>query len=175
MQSPDSKHLQVPQKEKQDAITKQQASSSAIERKARCNYQAASILNCHRKKNKMQLPGCKHPQVPQKEKTRCNHRAASILNCHRKKKQDAITGLQASSSAIERKTRYNHRAASILKCHRKKSKIQSSGGKYPQVLQKEKQDTIAYQGSSSKYGKYKLRMRLFIVNRNKASAYELTM
>lgn len=29
--------------------------------------------------------------------------------------------------------------------------------------------------SSSKYGKYKLRMRLFIVDRNKASAYELTM
>ena len=140
MQSPVCKHPQVPQKEKQDAITRRQASSIAIERK-----------------------------------TRCNHRAASILNCHRKKKQDAITGLQASSSAIERKTRYNHRAASILKCHRKKSKIQSSGGKYPQVLQKEKQDTIAYQGSSSKYGKYKLRMRLFIVNRNKASAYELTM
>ena len=40
---------------------------------------------------------------------------------------------------------------------------------------KEKQDTIAYQGSSSKYGKYKLRMRLFIVDRNKSSAYELTM
>ena len=124
MQSPDSKHLQVPQKEKQDAITKQQASSSAIERKARCNYQAASILNCHRKKNKMQSSGSKHPQLPQKEKTRCNHRSVSIFKCHRKKskmqssgskhpqvpqkeKQDAITGLQASSSAIERKTRYN--------------------------------------------------------------------
>ncbi|RHK92126.1 hypothetical protein, partial [Blautia obeum] len=51
-------------KEKQDAITKQQASSSAIERKARCNHQAASILKCHRKKNKMQSPGGKHPQLP---------------------------------------------------------------------------------------------------------------
>ena len=183
MQSPSSKHPQVPQKEKQDAITRRQASSSAIERKTRCNHQAASILNCHRKKNL---------QVPQKEKqdaiiglqafsstierkTRCNYQAASIFKCNRKKKQDAIIGRQVSSSTIERKTRYNHRAASIFKCHRKKSKIQSSGGKYPQVLQKEKQDTIAYQGSSSKYGKYKLRMRLFIVNRNKSSAYELTM
>ena len=140
MQSPDSKHLQVPQKEKQDAITKQQASSSAIERKARCNYQAASILNCHRKKNKMQSSGSKHPQLPQKEKTRCNHQAASIF-----------------------------------KCHRKKNKMQSPVCKHLQVPQKEKQDTIAYQESSSKYGKYKLRMRLFIVDRNKASAYELTM
>ena len=37
MQSPDSKHPQVPQKEKQDTITRQQASSSAIERKTRYN------------------------------------------------------------------------------------------------------------------------------------------
>ena len=68
MQSPDSKHPQVPQKEKQDTLTRQQASSSAIERKTRYNHRAASILKYHRKKNKMQLPGGKHPQVPQKEK-----------------------------------------------------------------------------------------------------------
>ena len=64
MQSPGSKHPQVPQKEKQDAIIGQQASSSAIERKARCNHQAANILKCHRKKNKMQSPSSKHLQVP---------------------------------------------------------------------------------------------------------------
>ena len=155
MQLPGGKHLQVPQKEKQDAITRLQASSSAIERKARCNHraasifkcnrkkkqdaiigrqassstierkarytnQAASIFKCHRKKNKMQSPGCKHLQVPQKEK------------------QDAITKQQASSSAIERKARCNHQAASILKCHRKKNKMQSPGGKHPQLPQKEK-------------------------------------
>ena len=106
MQLPGCKHPQVPQKEKQDTITRQQASSSAIERKARCNHQAASILKCHRKKNKMQLPGGKHPQVPQKEK------------------QDTIIGRQASSSTIERKTRCNHQTASILKCPKKKNKIQ---------------------------------------------------
>ena len=87
-------------------LIKLQASSSAIERKARCNHRAASIFKCHRKKNKMQLPGSKHLQVPQKEK------------------QDTLTRLQASSSVIERKTRCNHRSASILKCHRKKNKIQ---------------------------------------------------
>ncbi|RHH20342.1 hypothetical protein DW222_06005 [Blautia obeum] len=37
MQSPDSKHPQVPQKEKQDAITRRQASSSAPKRKTRYN------------------------------------------------------------------------------------------------------------------------------------------
>ena len=47
MQSLGSKHPQAPEKEKQDAITGQQASSSAIERK-----------------NKMQSPGSEHPQVP---------------------------------------------------------------------------------------------------------------
>ena len=73
------------------------------------------------------------------------------------------------------KARCNHQAANILKCHRKKNKMQSPVCKHLQVPQKEKQDTIAYQESSSKYGKYKLRMRLFIVDRNKASAYELTM
>ena len=36
-------------------LIKLQASSSAIERKARYNHQAASILKCHRKKNKIQL------------------------------------------------------------------------------------------------------------------------
>ena len=106
MQSSGCKHPQVPQKEKQDAITGLQASSSAIERKTRCNHQAASIFKCHRKKSKMQSPGSKHLQVPQKEK------------------QDALTRQQASSSAIERKARCNHRSASILKCHRKKNKIQ---------------------------------------------------
>ena len=62
---------------------------SADQRKAnyRCKYLQGSILKCHRKKNKMQLPGGKHPQVPQKEK------------------QDTITGQQASSSAIERKNK----------------------------------------------------------------------
>ena len=35
---------------------------------SRCNHQAASIFKCHRKKSKMQSPGCNHPQVPQKEK-----------------------------------------------------------------------------------------------------------
>ena len=68
MQSLGSKHPQAPEKEKQDAITKQQASSSAIERKTRCNHWAASILKCHRKKSKIQSPGSKHLQVPQKEK-----------------------------------------------------------------------------------------------------------
>jgi hypothetical protein len=53
----------VPWKEKQDAITGQQASSSAIERKTRCNHQAASIFKCNRKKSKMQSPGSKHLQV----------------------------------------------------------------------------------------------------------------
>ena len=149
MQSPGCKHLQVPQKEKQDAIIRLQASSSVIERKTRCNHQAASILKCHRKKSKIQSPGCKHPQVPQKEK------------------QDAITGQQASSSAIERKNkmqspgsehpqvpqkekaRCNHQAASILKCHRKKNKMQSPGSKHLQVPQKEKQDVITRQQASS--------------------------
>ena len=28
------------------------------------NHRAASIFKCHRKKNKMQSPVCKHPQVP---------------------------------------------------------------------------------------------------------------
>ena len=51
MQSPGSKHPQMPEKEKQDTITGLQASSSAIERKS-----------------KMQSPGSKHPQVSQKEK-----------------------------------------------------------------------------------------------------------
>ena len=118
------RYLQIKEKQIVDASICREASSIAIERKTRCDHWAASILKCHRKKSKMQLPSSKHPQVPQKEKqdaitrrqassiaierkTRCNHRAASILNCHRKKKQDAITGLQASSSAIERKTRYN--------------------------------------------------------------------
>jgi len=55
MQLPGGKHPQVPQKEKQDTITRQQASSSAIERKARCNHRAASILKCPKKKNKIQL------------------------------------------------------------------------------------------------------------------------
>ena len=45
-------------------LIKLQASSSAIERKARYTNQAASILKCHRKKNKMQSPVSKHPQVP---------------------------------------------------------------------------------------------------------------
>ena len=111
-------------KQDKDTLIRQQASSSAIEGKARYNHQAASILKYHRKKSKMQLPGCKHPQVPWKEKqdaiirqqasssaierkTRCNHRSASIFKCHRKKKQDAITRQQASSSAPKRKTRYN--------------------------------------------------------------------
>jgi len=102
-------------KQDKDTLIKQQASSSAIERKARCNHQAASILKCHRKKSKIQSPGSKHLQVPWKEK------------------QDTITRQQASSSAMERKTRCNHQAASIFKCHRKKNKIQSSGGKHPQV------------------------------------------
>ena len=106
MQSPGSKHPQMPEKEKQDTITRRQAFSNARERKARYNHQAASILKCHRKKNKMQSPGSKHLQVPEKEK------------------QDTITRQQASSSAIERKTRCNHRAASILKCPKKKNKIQ---------------------------------------------------
>ena len=55
MQLPGGKHPQVPQKEKQDTITGQQASSSAIERKARYNHRAASILKYYRKKNKIQL------------------------------------------------------------------------------------------------------------------------
>jgi len=54
----------VPWKEKQDAITRLQASSSAIERKTRYNHRAASILKYHRKKSKIQLPGGKHLQVP---------------------------------------------------------------------------------------------------------------
>ena len=137
-------------KQDKDTLIKQQASSSVIERKTRCNHRAASIFKCHRKKSKMQSPSCKHAQVPWKEKqdaitgqqasssaierkTRCNHQAASILNCHRKKKQDAITGLQASSSAIERKARCNYQAASIFKCHRKKNKMQSPGCKHLQV------------------------------------------
>ena len=82
-------------------------------------------------------------------KTRCNHQAASILKYHRKKKQDAITRRQASSSTIERKTRCNHQTASILKSHRKKNKMQSLGGKHPQVPQKEKQDAITRQQASS--------------------------
>jgi len=102
-------------KQDKDTLIKQQASSSAIERKARCTNQIASILKCHRKKSKMQSPVCKNPQVPQKEK------------------QDAIIGQQASSSAIERKTRCNHRSASILKCHRKKSKMQLPGREHLQV------------------------------------------
>ena len=106
MQSLGCKHPQVPQKEKQDTLIRLQASSSAPKRKTRYNHQAASILKCHRKKNKMQSPGSKHPQVSQKEK------------------QDAITRQQASSSAIERKTRCNHQAVSILKCPKKKNKIQ---------------------------------------------------
>ncbi|WP_055065734.1 hypothetical protein [Blautia obeum] len=76
-------------KQDKDTLIRLQASSSAIERKARCNHQAASILKCHRKKSKMQSPGSKHLQVPWKEK------------------QDAITRQQASSIAIERKTRCN--------------------------------------------------------------------
>ena len=175
MQLPGCKHPQVPQKEK-----------------TRCNHRAASIFKCHRKKSKMQSPSCKHLQVPQKEKqdaitglqasssaierkSKMQSSGGKHPQVPQKEKQDAITGLQASSSAIERKTRYTNQAASILKCSKKKNKIQSPGCKHPQVPQKEKQDTIAYQGSSSKYGKYKLRMRLFIVDRNKSSAYELTM
>ena len=131
MQLPSSKHPQVPQKEKQDAITRRQASSSAMERKARYNHQAASIFKCHGKKNKMQSPGCKHLQVPQKEK------------------QDTIIGRQASSSTIERKARYTNQAASIFKCHRKKNKMQSPDSKHLQVQQKEKQDTITGQQASS--------------------------
>lgn len=127
-------------KQDKDTLIKQQASSSVIERKTRCNHRAASILKCHRKKSKIQSPGSKHLQVPWKEKqdaitrqqassstrerkARCNHRAASIFKCNRKKKQDAIIGLQVSSSAIERKARCNHWSASIFKCHRKKNKI----------------------------------------------------
>ena len=87
MQSPGSKHLQVPEKEKQDAITRQQTSSSARERKARYNHQTASVLKCQRKKSKIQSPVCKHPQMPEKEK------------------QDTITRQQASSNALKRKSK----------------------------------------------------------------------
>ena len=45
-------------------ITRLQASSSTPKRKTRYNCRSASILKCHRKKNKMQSPGSKHPQVP---------------------------------------------------------------------------------------------------------------
>ena len=160
MQSPSSKHPQVPQKEKQDAITGRQASSSAIERKARYNHQAASILKCHRKKKQDAITRQQASSSALKRKTRYNYQAASILKCHRKKnkmqspdskhlqlpqkeKQDAITRQQASSSAIERKARCNHQAASIFKCHRKKNKMQSPGSKHLQKPQKEKQDAIA--------------------------------
>ena len=124
MQSSGGKHLQVPQKEKQDAITKLQASSSAIERKARYNHQAASIFKCHRKKKQDAITRQQASSSALKRKTRYNYQAASILKCHRKKnkmqspdskhlqlpqkeKQDAIIGRQVSSSTIERKTRYN--------------------------------------------------------------------
>ncbi|RGK96048.1 hypothetical protein DXC87_01605 [Blautia obeum] len=69
-------------KQDKDTLIKLQASSSVIERKTRCNHQAASILKSHRKKkqdaitglqassiaierkNKMQSPVCKHLQLP---------------------------------------------------------------------------------------------------------------
>ena len=160
------RYQQIKEKQIVDASICREASSSAIERKTRCNHRSASILKCHRKKSKMQLPGGKHLQVPQKEKqdaitrlqasssaierkARCNHRAASIFKCNRKKKQDAIIGRQASSSTIERKARYTNQAASIFKCHRKKNKMQSPGCKHLQVPQKEKQDAITKQQASS--------------------------
>ena len=40
---------------KSNAITKLQASSSAIERKTRCNHRSVSIFKCPKKKNKIQL------------------------------------------------------------------------------------------------------------------------
>jgi len=75
----------VPWKEKQDAITGQQASSSAIERKTRCNHQAASILNCHRKKKQDAITGLQASSSAIERKARCNYQAASIFKCHRKK------------------------------------------------------------------------------------------
>ena len=85
MQSPGGKHPQVPQKEKQDAIIGQQASSSAIERKTRCNHRSASIFKCHRKKKQDAITGLQASSSVIERKTRCNHQAASILKCHRKK------------------------------------------------------------------------------------------
>jgi len=58
------RYQQIKEKQIVDASICREASSSAIERKTRCNHRSASILKCHRKKSKMQLPGGKHLQVP---------------------------------------------------------------------------------------------------------------
>ena len=71
---------------------------------------------------------------------------------------DASICREASSSAIERKARCNHWSASIFKCPKKKNKIQLLIRDHLQNMENTK-----------------LRMCLFIVDRNKASAYELTM
>jgi len=72
-------------KQDKDTLIRQQASSIAIERKARCNYQAASILKCHRKKKQDAITGLQASSSAIERKARCNHQAASIFKCHRKK------------------------------------------------------------------------------------------
>lgn len=49
------RYLQIKEKQIVDASICREVSSIAIERKTRCNYQAASILKCPKKKNKIQL------------------------------------------------------------------------------------------------------------------------
>jgi len=58
------RYQQIKEKQIVDASICREASSSAIERKTRCNHWAASILKHQRKKSKMQSPSSKHLQVP---------------------------------------------------------------------------------------------------------------
>jgi hypothetical protein len=72
-------------KQDKDTLIRQQASSIAIERKARYNHRAASIFKCHRKKKQDAITGLQASSSAIERKTRCNHQAASIFKCHRKK------------------------------------------------------------------------------------------
>lgn len=53
----------IPQPEKKKDIKRMVVRDHSGFRKTP-NHRSASIFKCHRKKNKMQSPGYKHPQVP---------------------------------------------------------------------------------------------------------------